>query len=175
MANVEKTAEQLFICKSSYQAISAAHEQRAVTFNDMVKSLQGFANIDKAWLMQQINQNLAYRRAYQLLLKQLTFSYSPKQAAASTFEEFPKRANDYFSISFKRDKTFHHQVYVLLSINHPLSRHISDNLELHICNDDNVNVLSFPPLSQGRTQTLLETEDKVFKSLLNNNSELYLT
>lgn len=171
----DKVVEQLFVCKSSYQAIKEQHDQQAVTYNDMAKSIQGLADVDKSWLMNHINKNLDYRRAYKLLLDQLAFSYSPMQAAASTFEEFPLRKNDYFEVNFKRDKTFQQQVYVLLSINHPLSRHISDNIELHICDTDNVNFLSFPPLTEGRTQQLLNIDDDILKSLLNSNSELYLS
>ena len=173
--NVEKATEQLFVARMMAGELKRQNSsQKSVTYNDMVKSIQGIANIDKQWLMQQVNQNIGLRRAYQLLLSKLTFSYSAKQAAASTTEEFSPRKNDYFSIHFKRDKTFQQQIYVLLSIAHPLSRHINHELELHICDADNIQRLLFPPLSDGKTQQLLQVNNEALIGLLNANSELYL-
>lgn len=175
IANVNTVTEQLFIHKTNYRVLSEQHKRQAITYNDMVKSIQGLELVDQSWLMQQVNQNLSYRRAYQQLLKKLSFSYSPKQVAASSFEEFSARTNDYFSINFKRDKTFDQQVYVLLSIAHPLSRHMSSDIELHVCDTDTINKLTFPPLSEGKTQQLLNMDDDLLQSLLNSNSELYLS
>lgn len=147
---------------------------KALTYNDMVKSITGSTCIDNIWLMQEVNKTLTMRRAYQALLKTLSFSHSGQQIAASSDEEFSARSNEYFKVDFKRDTTFKEQVYVLLSIMNPLARHLNTPIELHIIHEDNIAKLNFSALVEGKSQQLLDINDQLMKSLVSSESELFI-
>lgn len=191
MNKLASTVEPLFISKVMFNALvspvnptipssvldSQTHmhtPSRMVTYNDMVKSIIGSGDIDRTWLMKEVNKTLTSRRAYRALLKRLSFSYSGLQVAASSDNGFSSRSNAYFTIDFKRDKTFNEQVYVLLSIVNPLARHLNTPIELHIIDKDHVGQLHFSALIDGKSQQLLEVNDQLMESLLNSDSELFI-
>ncbi len=187
MNKLALTVEPLFISKAMLNELTMpvimpvinegnakSKSVKALTYNDMVKSITGNTGIDKAWLMHSVNQSLPLRSAYKKLLQQLSFSCSEQQVAASSDEEFASRSTDYFTVDFKRDKTFKQQVYVLLSIINPLARHINQPIELHIVDENSVNQLSFSALVDGKSQQILDIDDTSMVSLLNSNSELFI-
>lgn len=177
-------AEQLFCANDAYSSIiraaNVANNTASVTivFNDIVQLVKGNNQagfIKRApVVINSINSNLTLRKLYLQLIETLTFADSASQAAASTGEVLPERVNEHFSLKFKRDKNHASQVYVILVINHPAEHQVNHAVALHITTSAQVDCLYFPVLTDGRSQLLMEEDDRQFKLLTDNNSHLYL-
>jgi hypothetical protein len=186
--NGQILAEQLFCTRGAYQKLSGkisraqgTNKQGIVLFNDLIQLVRGSQylsfNERVPELMQSINQNLSLRRSYLQLLQTFKFAECDQQAAASSclaIEELPARVTDKFSVKFKRDKDYPSQVYVILTIEHPAQRHHNNVVALHIAQDDNVDCIYFPSLSDGRSQLLMDDSDSTFNFLIDANSQLFV-
>ncbi len=180
----QQLAEQLFCVGTAYSALvkGPRHDRNEISspllFNDIVQLIKGNSQTHivkrSPQLIKKINADINLRRIYLQLIKQLTFAQSGLQVAASSGESLVERVTEQFSIKFKRDKTQPSQVYVILTINHPAEHHLTDTLAVHITNNKQVDCLYFPAIDDGRSQLLMEDEDKQFKLLVDANSALYL-
>ena len=188
--NSQSLAEQLFCSREAYQKLSdqvantktkAVQKNGVVLFNDLIQLVRGSHHLSfnerVPELMLKINQNLVLRKNYLQLLQQFKFAECGQQAAASScvaMEELPARVTDKFSVKFKRDKNYPSQVYILLTIEHPAPRHQNNVVALHIAQDNNVDCLYFPSLSDGRSQLLMDDSDSTFALLIDANSQLFV-
>ena len=182
--NQQQLAQQLFCAKAAYTSLTqgARHDNNednfTVVFNDIFQLVKG--NSQKQFvarrllLIKKINTDLSLRKTYLKLIEQLKFAQSDLQVAASSAEALPERVTEYFSLKFKRDKSHPSQIYVILSINHPAERHLANTFAIHITNNEQVDCLYFPSISDGRSQLLMEDKDNSFKLLTDPNSRLYL-
>ena len=180
--NEQQLAEQLFCVQSSYDKLKQAPrqkpEQSGLLFNDIVQLVRGNNRLSLEGkipqMMAKINQSLTSRRIYQQLLQQFKFAESGLQAAASTKQELQVRKNEQFSLTFKRDKNYPQQVYVILTIAHPAEHHGNETIVLHVSNHERVECALFPALSDGRSQLLMDDDHHLFKLLSDAHSQLYL-
>jgi hypothetical protein len=190
--NHQQLAQQLFCAKSAYISLTQAsrhgslddslngknEDNFTVVFNDIFQLVKGNSQKDfvarRLLLIKKINSDLRLRKTYIQLIEQLKFAQSGLQVAASSGEALPERITEYFSLKFKRDKSHPTQVYVILSINHPAEHHLTNTFAVHISNNDQVDCLYFPSISDGRSQLLMEEKDNSFKLLTDPNSRLYL-
>jgi hypothetical protein len=186
--NHKQLAQQLFCAKSAYISLTqgARHGSRhannednfTVVFNDIFQLVKG--NSQKKFvarrqlLIKKINTDLSLRKTYIELIEQLKFAQSGLQVAASSGDALPERVTEYFSLKFKRDKSHPTQVYVILSIDHPVEQHLTNQFAVHISNNNQIDCLYFPSISDGRSQLLMEDNDNSFKLLTDPNSLLYL-
>jgi hypothetical protein len=180
----QQLAEQLFCVGAAYNALvkGPRHNKNETNspllFNDIVQLIKGNSQahiVERSpKLIKSINADVNLRKIYLQLIKQLTFAQSGLQVAASSGESLVERVTEQFSVKFKRDKTQPSQVYVILTINHPAEHHLTDTLAVHITNNEQVDCLYFPAIADGRSQLLMEDEDKQFKLLIDPNSALYL-
>ncbi len=180
----EQLAEQLFCTNDAYQSLTKTSrvlkktDNFTVIFNDIVQLAKGNNQaefIERApKLIKRINSDLSLRKSYLQLIKQLQFAESGRQAAASSGEQLPDRVTENFSLKFKRDQHEPSQVYVILTIMNPTETHLNNAIALHITTDLEVDCLYFPLLMDGRSQLLMEETDNHFKSLIDENSHLYL-
>ena len=180
----QQLAEQLFCVGDAYSALvkeprHARNETNSpLLFNDIVQLIKGNSQADivkrSPQIIKKINADINLRRIYLQLIKHLTFAQSGLQVAASSGESLVERVTEQFSIKFKRDKTQPSQVYVILTIKHPAEHHLTNTLAVHITNNEQVDCLYFPAINDGRSQLLMEDEDKQFKLLVDPNSALYL-
>lgn len=194
--NYQQLAQQLFCAKSAYislmQGVRYGSEHYSqygseygndednftVVFNDIFQLAKGNSQKNfvarRRLLIKKINTDLSLRKTYIQLIEQLQFAKSGLQVAASSGEALPERVTEHFSLKFKRDKSHPSQVYVILSINHPAEQHLISTFAVHISNNDQVDCLYFPSISDGRSQLLMEDNDNSFKLLTDPNSQLYL-
>jgi len=180
----QKLAEQLFCVGAAYSALvkGPRHDKKQsnspLLFNDIVQLIKGNSQTHivnrSPQIIKKINEDVNLRGIYLMLIKQLTFAHSGLQVAASSGESLVERVTEQFSVKFKRDKKQPSQVYVILTINHPADHHLIDTLAVHITNNEQVDCLYFPAIDDGRSQLLMEDEDKYFKLLVDPNSALYL-
>ncbi len=182
--NQQQLAEQLFCAKTAYAALIKERrgdnneENFTVVFNDIFQLVKG--NSQKSFversriIIKKINADLSLRKVYLGLVKQLTFSQSGLQAAASTGETLPERITEYFSLKFKRDKSNPRQVYVILTIEYPAEQHLINDFAVHMTNNNQVDCCYFPKISDGRSQLLMEDQDSRLLLLTDANSQLYL-
>jgi hypothetical protein len=180
----EQLAQQLFCAKAAYTSltrpvrVSKKHENYPVVFNDIVQWIKGNHHadfIERAPLfIKKINADLTLRKLYLQLIKQVRFAESGLQAAASSGERLTERINEQFSLKFKRDTHFSNQVYVILTINNPTENHLNHAIALHITTAIEADCLYFPLLVDGRSQLLMEEDDKQLILLTDGNSHLYL-
>ena len=190
--NHQQLAQQLFCAKSAYISLTQGvgycslkaslqgknEGDFTVVFNDVFQLVKGNSQphfvARRPHIIKKINTDLSLRKTYIKLIEQLKFSQSGLQVAASSGEYLPERVTEYFSLKFKRDKSHPSQVYVILSINNPAEQHVTNTFAVHITNNDQVDCLYFPSISDGRSQLLMEDKDNSFKLLTDPNSRLYL-
>ncbi|MDX2366854.1 MAG: hypothetical protein QNK36_00325 [Colwellia sp.] len=190
--NHQQLAQQLFCAKSAYISLTQGtghgsqygsrydnnEDNFTVVFNDIFQLVKGNSQKNfvarRQQLIKKINTDLSLRKTYIQLIEQLKFAQSGLQVAASSGEALPERVTEYFSLKFKRDKSHPTQVYVILSINHPAEQHLTNTFAVHISNNDQIDCLYFPSISDGRSQLLMEDNDNSFKLLTDPNSRLYL-
>jgi hypothetical protein len=194
--NHQQLAQQLFCANSAYLSLTQASghgdvhgslrgplqgkkgDNFIVVFNDIFQLVKGNSQphfvARRQYLIKKINTDLNLRKTYTQLIEQLKFAQSGLQVAASSNESLPERLTEYFSLKFKRDRSHPSQVYVILSMNHPAEQHLTNTFAVHITNDDQVDCLYFPSISDGRSQLLMEDKDSSFKLLTDPNSRLYL-
>lgn len=194
--NYQQLAQQLFCAKSAYISLTqgvrygSEHDSQygseygndednfTVVFNDIFQLAKGNSQKNfvarRRLLIKKINTDLSLRKTYIQLIEQLQFAKSGLQVAASSGEALPERVTEHFSLKFKRDKSHPTQVYVILSINHPAEQHLNNAFTVHITNNNQVDCLYFPTISDGRSQLLMEDKESSFKLLTDPNSRLYL-
>ena len=190
----QQLAQQLFCTKAAYTSLtqnsptknpltkelptSKALDNSTVVFNDIVQLVKGNNQADfiarTPLILKQINSNLSLRKTYLHLINTLKFAESGLQAAASSGALLPERITEQFSIKFKRDQQSPNQVYVILTIHHPTESHLNNAIALHITTEVEADCIYFPLLIEGKSQLLMEDDNKHFTLLTHSNSRLYL-
>lgn len=188
----QQLALQLFCTKAAYTSltktsqVSKKADDGTVVFNDIVQLIKGNSQADfiarTPLLIKKINTDLSLRKIYLQLITTLKFAESGLQAAASSglvsgnasSNLLAERITEQFSLKFKRDPQFLSQVYVILTIDHPTENHLNNAIALHITTETEVNCLYFPLLINGKSQLLMEDDNKHFILLTHANSHLYL-
>jgi len=178
----DKLTEQVFEAKSAYRALTTSVPESALNtanekpllLNELRQWLMGSGDFNTPYIMGKINQSLALRGLYQQLLNTQQFAFSDKQAAASSNVELPERVAEQFKLKFKRDKFNPEQVFVILFIEHGRPAHNHSEIQVHIAHESLLAMLAFPPLVDGKSQLLMETESDAFKLLANSQSQITL-
>ncbi|WP_299071474.1 hypothetical protein [uncultured Paraglaciecola sp.] len=171
-SNKSAQPERLFTAKVAFRELSQPTGTPAVLYNDLIQLALGNNIQHSEQIMRALNSQLPLRRQYQQIVKSLSFSESPAQAAASTTNALSTRQTDLFTIKFKRDKQQASQIFVILHIPHPTTNQIQQGVVLNVISDQKTQQINFPALIEGTSQYLFDEQDPRLQLLLDIQSHI---
>lgn len=186
-AKRQQVMSQAFVALSALQACRRVSPPPRVMVNDLIQYIIGGGHIDVARIEQAINTELATYRRFQQLLAVQRQAWLPREACAQDVGELTQRQGNEFVLKFKRSKGDPQQVYVILEWNESQPVLVGEELYLHISTQareeeqqqaasvSNQNWrLTFPPLTDGRSQVILTDEDPRLLAMRDMDSDLSL-
>ncbi|BDX06374.1 hypothetical protein [Planctobacterium marinum] len=169
--------EQAYIALSQYHHLLSEDAPKQLVFNDVVQLVNGNKKVDADAILQAINQSLTWCRAYKRLIEELCYVQSPHQAAASTEVQAAEsivRETELLKLSFKRDKSNVAHLYALLTLHHPTEFQKEFGVVVNVILNDVFYRMTFPPLSENRTQLLFDEQDAQVQALMDPRADILI-
>ena len=143
-------------------------------FADVLHYVVGSSAIDVTKVGNAINSDLKLRRIYKQLLGQNRVAFGPREAHAQGEEEIALRNGEGFCIKLKVSKANAKQVYVILTVEQPEQFKSDKAIALHVTSEQTQFRLDFPALVDGKSQSIVASDDERLTALKNINTELSL-
>lgn len=167
----ELPSESLFIAVKALQGLHSQDGKRQVRLADVVEYVR--SGIDRNQMVEAaIKTDLTIRRQLQMILQHQRISVAPAEALAQDSSELEMRIGQGFQILFRRSRANTDQVYVVLELEKELEVNDGDDILLIAEGELAIARLQFTNISNGRSQTILRTDDDKFAVIKNPNNAL---
>lgn len=186
---IEQAQEQLFAIAKTNRRVSGQSlqhqndlssietnkQQARLLFNDIVKTAcLPHLTVSKENL-KIINHSSILMPQYLWVLKKISVSISPAQAAASSKMEISVRKTEQFELHVSNEQQDEAYAKVLLKLNHVTSTQRQAGCHLHLVLNNKCSVLSFLSLKETQSELTLKKSSQEFAFLMNDDTQIHLS
>jgi len=151
---------------------SPGQVEKPVIFNDLYGYILGSPNIDRSMVEKELESNVKLKAiCAEILSRERTFFASRLVAAQST-EVLDQRTGEGFVLKIRESKADPNQYYLILEVDILSYQKEHSRVVLHAYTDEQSGSCVFPALQDGKSQIIMEKDNKLLKLLRDSDPEI---
>lgn len=169
-----KNLEQVFVALKALQGLAQGGAVRPVLYSEVYHFVCASNADDCSRIETALKSDMRVRRLLREIVDKRRVATLPRAAMAQDTTTVEQRVGDGFILKFRPSHAKENQVYVVLEIQSSLGISDGQAFTLIAVDESSFSRLNFPPVADGRSQTILLKSDERLKMLRNPELELNL-